>query len=54
MKEMPNPMREALERRVHAFHHAAQVHADIRGQVCVGDGLLDRAGQLAEIFARAA
>ena len=53
MKEMPKPMREALERFIHAFDHAAQIDADVRGEFGVGNGLwIDLVAKRAEILTR--
>src|SRR5580658_4073917 len=38
------------ERLIHAIHHAAEVHADIGGELRLHDGLLDLARQLAQIL----
>ena len=44
------PEREAGEGRLHPFHHAAQVDADVRRQLGIVDGALDGAGQSGQIL----
>src|ERR1700683_359462 len=41
---------EAREGFIHAVYHAAKLHADIGGELRVQDGLLDLAGQFAQIL----